>query len=272
MFETLENSEIIEGYNKNFEAIIQEKDPFVCVNKFKEACTESKFGNQFEKLVEDTFDQYTGLRQFYDFRGLETISMFLPQINKIVQHLNARMMILVISFVEKWKNFEFEKIPFSKFVHFLTRASNSLIYEFCCLKTGVLIQEGYLSSLTENVDNLQTVNSSVVLQYIHEVMTLCDENINELTNKFNSVIKNIEQLSSKIKQSIFKQISPSTFVGDVARNHLKQIKPWACSCIRIHTQAFIQREVFAKSKNFFSDSFLFYFNSSFQLGASCSTF
>ena len=92
------------------------------------------------------------------------------------------------------------------------------------------------------------MNCTVVLQYIEEVMLLCDDYIAELTNKFNKVIKDIELLSEKVQDMVYKDLEGKNNAGRVARKYLGQIKPWACSCIRIHTQAFIQREVFAKSE------------------------
>lgn len=97
-----------------------------------------------------------------------------------------------------------------------------------------------MSSLHET-EGGRSLNSTVVLDYIRQVMGVCDETVEEMTSQFNERIQQIELLSAAKQAEVFSAMGGRQELGQRVRAHLFQVKPciyfslfacWCC-CFRL---------------------------------------
>lgn len=90
-------------------------------------------------------------------------------------------------------------------------------------KSGLLTRLGYMSSLQET-ERGKNLNSTVVLDYIRQVMVICDEAVEECTGAFNERVQQIGLLSTSKQAEIYAAMGGRQELGQRVRAHLFQVK------------------------------------------------
>lgn len=205
--------------------------------------TTRDIGSRLYLAVESAFDQYTGLRQVGDFRGLPNAPFQLPDAVQLVSRLYENTLAVALQTLEN-----LELVDEHTLVNTFEELCRDLVIEYNAFKDGILTKLGYLSSLREQ-HNGRNLNSSVVLDYIRAVMEICDKCVEEMTTQFNERVQQVEYLTAAKQQEFFSSMGGRKELGQTVRNHLFQVKPWARESIQVQTQSLMQREVFGKSRS-----------------------
>jgi hypothetical protein len=108
---------------------------------------------------------------------------------------------------------------------------------------------GVSSSLRELDRSGRNLNAVVVLDYIREVMAVCDACVSEMTTQFNERVRQIEFLPPAKQTELFATMGGRAELAQRVRAHLFQIRPWARENIQVQTQSLMQREVFGKTRD-----------------------
>ena len=206
--------------------------------------TTRDLGTKVFLAVESAFDQYSGLRQIGDFRGLPGAPFQLEDATQLVGRIYELTMATGLQVLE---NLELvDELVLSQAFEGLCLALN---LEYGAFKDGVLLRLGYSSSLRERDRSGRSLNASVVLEYIREIMAVCDECVEQMTSQFNDRVRQIEFLPATKQSEVFGSMGGRQELGQRVRAHLFQIKPWARESIQVQQQSLLQREVFGKDSD-----------------------
>ncbi len=206
--------------------------------------TTRDLGSRLFLAVEAAFDQYTGLRQIGDFRGLAECPF---QLSEAMQLISRLYELTIVAGLQTLENLEL--VEEAKLAAEFEGVCNALVAEYHTFKDGVLLRLGVSSSLRELDRSGRNLNASVVLDYIREVMLVCDACVEQMTAQFNDRIRQIELMPPAKQAEIFGSMGGRAELAQRVRAHLFQIKPWARENIQVQTQSLMQREVFGKTRD-----------------------
>lgn len=204
--------------------------------------TTRDLGSRLFSAVEGAFDQYTGIRQINDFRGLPDCGFSLPEANQLIQRVYERTLAAGLQTMENLELVDEQRLAAA----FEGMCAN-MVKEYKAFKAGVLTKLGCLSSLHE-MDRGRNLNSSIVLEYIRQVMAICDQCVEQVTASFNERVQQVDLLRVEKQNEIYSAMGGRQELGHRVRAHLFQIKPWARESIQLQTESLLQREVFGKSR------------------------
>ncbi len=202
-----------------------------------------ELGSRLFLSIEMAFDQYSGLRQISDFRGLPVAPFALTEAVQLMSKLHELTMVAALQTLEN-----LELVDEATLAGEFESLCMALVAEYHAFKDGVLLKLGVSSSLREMDRSGRTLNASVVLEYVRDVMAACDTCVEQMTTQFNERVRQIEFLPPAKQAEVFAAMGGKSELAQRVRAHLFQIKPWARESIQVQTQSMLQREVFGKTR------------------------
>jgi hypothetical protein len=203
-----------------------------------------ELGSRLFLSIEVAFDQYSGLRQISDFRGLPEAPFVLTEAVQVMSRLNEMTMAAALQTLEN-----LELVDEATLASEFESLCHALVTEYHAFKDGILLKLGVSSSLREMDRSGRNLNASVVLEYVRDVMAACDTCVEQMTTQFNERVRQIEFLPPAKQTEVFAAMGGKTELAQRVRAHLFQIKPWARESIQVQTQSMLQREVFGKTRD-----------------------
>eukprot|EP00027_Filamoeba_sp_ATCC50430_P011123 CAMPEP_0168561340 /NCGR_PEP_ID=MMETSP0413-20121227/11543_1 /TAXON_ID=136452 /ORGANISM="Filamoeba nolandi, Strain NC-AS-23-1" /LENGTH=322 /DNA_ID=CAMNT_0008592705 /DNA_START=186 /DNA_END=1150 /DNA_ORIENTATION=+ len=203
--------------------------------------------NSIESIVESTFDQYEGLRQIADFRALAECGELIVQEGQVINSLFRKLFsTAVIAVVEKIVKTP-SKDNLTSYVDKFSATSKKLQQEYYSLKSGLLRQNGMVSSLRERVGNLN-MNCEFARQFMKDVLQTTIEYIRDKRKVFETQVREVLKFSEEAQKKIYTKFhGPIQFDMQVEKQ-FSAIKPWVENWIEVQIISIVQREIFAKDR------------------------
>jgi PI3-kinase family, ras-binding domain len=211
---------------------------------------------ELDSLVERTFDQYEGLRQIADMRGVRGCGEVLVREGAASVSLFRKMMISAeVVIVEREIKLAYAagSAPF----HVETTserfkaASDRLFSNFYAFKTGLLAETGNVSSLRElDVDSQLNLNCSVARQFVQEVLDSAAEHMKHVRRRLEDKVRELELLSlpEEVQLSVFSKYRGPVQFDMAIETEFASIRPWVQEWISVQVPSIVQREIMAPTR------------------------
>lgn len=96
--------------------------------------------------------------------------------------------------------------------------------EYKAFKAGLLTRLGYMSSLHEQ-EGGRNLNSTIVLDYVRQVMQICDLTVEEMTGSFNERVQQITFMSAAKQMEIYSAMGGRQVSGGEGGEHVELFFP-----------------------------------------------
>lgn len=160
-----------------------------------------KLFETLNRIVDETFDQYQGLRQIADFRGIPESGEVLVREGNNIHNLFKKMMLSCQVKIVDQVLVNGGVIP-NGLENAFREASEKLLKHFYDLKTGVLNQIHYVSSLRECQEN-SNLNCSYARMFMKEIMDKTIHHIVSLRKKIESKFKEIQLCPEEVQNNVY---------------------------------------------------------------------
>jgi len=199
----------------------------------------------FEKIIEQTFDEYEGLRQIKDFRGLggPVGNYILKEGNRICGFFKKMFVVTIVMIVFKIEESPDNRSKLPRFLEYFTATKRKLLVQYYNLKTGLLRETQTLSSLRNK--DYYSLNCVIAKQFVQEITTYSEEVMKKITQKYESQMQLINKLPIEVRNKVFEKIG-GNYKGEIEKCFV-EVQPWVNEWAKPQALSIIQREVFAKS-------------------------
>eukprot|EP01113_Clastostelium_recurvatum_P005447 TRINITY_DN1243_c0_g1_i3.p1 TRINITY_DN1243_c0_g1~~TRINITY_DN1243_c0_g1_i3.p1 ORF type:complete len:1067 (-),score=282.03 TRINITY_DN1243_c0_g1_i3:991-4191(-) len=243
----------------------------------------AEMGSRLQNIVSVTFDQYEGLRQINDFRGIPVHGpIVLQESGSLLSSIKTMMIAACILVLQQFSKeavlapevvklyighnkeppYE-EKAPFdylgspgmerteSRFkggpfeVPF-RRLSHNILLEYGRLKGGILEETGFVSSVME-MENGKNLNHVIVDEFLNEVYDATELYIETQRKIFQNKIQRVAALPTNKGKFVFAKFGGQVALVQRAEGYLSLLKPWMREWITVQVPSIVQREVFARN-------------------------
>lgn len=216
----------------------------------KEKVKDQKIFSDLMKTLDDVIqrmmDQYEGLRQIGDFRGIPDFGAKLVRDGGTINAMFKKMMIsaqviLIEDLLRKGKG-----VPKNYHKNF-EKASLDLLDQFYLFKTGVLSETGLVSSLRERDGNFN-FNCSHAKQFMQEIFDATEKHLVKVRKDINDKIKEIQQLPEDVQAQIYRKFYGVVQFDMDVENQFALIQPWVEKWIEVQVASILQREIYSPSR------------------------
>ncbi|PRP75306.1 tyrosine-protein kinase Fer-like [Planoprotostelium fungivorum] len=219
---------------------------------------------EIDTIVETLFDEYEGIRQIKDLRGLpnlgETIIVDGTQTNNRISRVISIIQIILFekSMGEHCDYKRTHYVPITKTTHtapltaltsqpFSTR-SEDILKAFSSLKRGILREVNMLSSLQEKSNENTAVNCAAAKNLSTAYLEIVDEFVRETMKAFEEKIAQTAHLSEEKQERVYAGFQGPIQLEFEAARQFAEIRSWVNNLIEIQVVSMIQREVFATTR------------------------
>jgi len=195
----------------------------------------------FDDIINKTFDQYEGLRQISDFRGLpdgDSIIREGNQIHNVWKKLLLSAQVLILENARDKPN-----VPTNLESNF-DQACNKLLVHFHWLKVGILKQVNQISSL-RTLQGSSNLNCVFAYQFMNQIWDIATKHLNKVQSEIN--VK-LAELAKFPDEQLLKQLKLYTSllqVEMVLHASTSVVMPWVEQWINVQVPGIILREIFA---------------------------
>eukprot|EP01117_Protostelium_nocturnum_P018272 TRINITY_DN7611_c1_g1_i1.p1 TRINITY_DN7611_c1_g1~~TRINITY_DN7611_c1_g1_i1.p1 ORF type:complete len:967 (-),score=367.32 TRINITY_DN7611_c1_g1_i1:9-2909(-) len=225
--------------------------------------------NRINSSIEQLFDEYEGIRQIKDLRGLPEIGDRIivdgTQTNNLIRRVMYIISILVIENNLKIKNnFDFGMYsPFlsnpcssnknASSLQPFTNRSDEIMKHFMSLKMAILRDMRQVSSLMERKEGI--VFNCVYARYLtSQYLEIMEEFLVNMKKEFDTRLARIKNLSPELQTKIYAGFHGPIQVEFQVVKQFSEIRSWVNNLIEIQVVSTIQREIFASNVTVLEDN------------------